>query len=137
MSQSSGRVSHLTKPVNPPDESVLDLVNPLSLPRRAPSLLQTPVRPQPKGFSLTAPERKKKGKVSSLRETSNQDTETSQSKERDRLNPYRLTYGELSEEPEGYVYLELTSGDEDIEILRPGTSKSNETQTKHNTRSRS
>ena len=134
-SQSSGRASHLTKLVNPPDESVLDLVNPLSLPRRAPSLHQTPVRPMPEGFSLTAPERKKKGKVSSLRETSNQDTEDSQSEERDKLNPCRLTYGELSEEDEldNFEYLELTESDEYIEILRPGTSKSHVTQTKDNT----
>ena len=62
-SQSSGRASHLTKMVNPPDQSVLDLVNPLPLHRRALSLHQTLVRPKPKGFSLTAPERKKKGKV--------------------------------------------------------------------------
>ena len=84
---------------------------------------------------LTAPERKKKGKVSSLRETSNQDTEDNQSEERDKLNPYRLTYGELSEEdePDDFVYLELTKADEDIEVLRPGTSKSNVTQTKDNT----
>ena len=65
-SHSSGRATHLKNQVNPPDESVLDLVNPLSLPRGAPSSFQTPVRPQPEGFSLTAPERKKKGKVSSL-----------------------------------------------------------------------
>ena len=32
-----------------------------------------------------------------------------------------------------YDYIELIDGDEDIEILRPGTSKNNETQTKHNT----
>ena len=102
------------------------------MPRGAPSSLQTPDRPQPEGFSLTAPERKKKGKVSSLRETSNQDTETSQSKERDKLNPYRLTYGELSEdEPEGFEYIELIEGDEDIEILRPSTSKNNETEIQH------
>ena len=79
--------------------------------------------------AVTAPERKKKGKVSSLRETSNQDTETSQSEERDKLNPYRLTYGELSEdEPERLEYIELIEGDEDIEIIRPGRSKNNETQ---------
>ena len=55
--------------------------------------------------------------------------------ERNKLNPYRLTYGELSEEDESdnFVYLELTEGDGDIEILRPGTSKSNVTQTKDNT----
>ena len=98
-------------------------------------MLQTPVRPQPEDFSLNAPERKKKGKVSSLRETINRDTEDSQSKERDKLNPYRLTYGELSEEdePDNCVYIELAEGNEDIEILRPGTSKSNVVKTKENT----
>ena len=43
----------------------------------------------------------------------------------DKLNLYRLTYCELSEEDEveNLEYLELTADDEDIEILRSGTSK--------------
>ena len=92
MPHSSGRATHLTNPVNPPDESVLDLVTPPSLPHRAPPLHGTLVRSLPEGLSLTAPERKGKGKVSSLRETSNQDTDNSQSEERNKLNPYKLTY---------------------------------------------
>ena len=129
MPHSSGRATHLTNPVNPPDKSVHDLITPPSMPCRAPPLLQTPVRPLPEDFSLTAPERKGKGKVSSLREASNQDTDDSQSEERDKLNSYRLTYGELSEEDEleNFEYLELTADDE--EILRPGTSKNKEGKT--------
>ena len=94
------------------------------MPRRAPPLHRTPVRSLPEGSSLTAPERKGKGKVSSLRETSNQDTDDSQSEKRNKLNPYKLSYGELSEEEEleDFEYLELTEGDEDI-ILHPKTSK--------------
>ena len=83
------------------------------------------------GFSPTAPERKGKGKVSSLRKASNEDTDESQSEERDKLNINRLTYGELSEEDEleNFEYLELTADDEDIEILCPGTSKNKEGKT--------
>ena len=94
------------------------------MPRRAPPLYRTPVRSLPEGLSLTAPERKGEGKVSSLRETSNQDTDDSQSEKRNKLNPYKLSYGELSEEEEleDFEYLELTEGDEDI-ILHPKTSK--------------
>ena len=43
----------------------------------------------------------------------------------DKVNPYRLTHGELNEEDklENFEYLELTGDDEDIEILHPETSK--------------
>ena len=96
---SSGRATHLTNPVNPLDESVHDLVTPPSLPRRPPPLHRTPVRSLPEVLSLTAPERKVKGKVSSLyREPSDQDTDNSQSEERNKFNPYKLTYAEISEE---------------------------------------
>ena len=90
--------THLTNPVNPPDESVHDLVTPHSLPCREPPLHQTPAHSLPEGLSLTAPERKGKGKFSSLREASIQDTNNSQNWERNKSNPYKLTYRELSEE---------------------------------------
>ena len=128
MPHSSGRVTHLTDLVNPPDESVHDLVTPPSLPCRAPPLHRTPACSLPEGLSLTASERKGKGKVSSLRETSNQDTNNSQNWERNKLNPYKLTYGELSEdgEPEDFEYLVLTEEEGDIEILHPNKTNKEE-----------
>ena len=115
---SSGNPDHLTNPVNLPDESIHGLVNPFFV-GGPPSPLETPARPLAGGSFLTAPEKKRKEKVSH-RVTSDQDTIESQIGEKQTFTPHRLVWRTVEGETENYEYLQLrTDEDEDngIEVI--------------------